>query len=102
MGWQTLEINMATGARKNRGITVRLTEVLAAQLDRAVAWSGRTQSELITEAIADKTGEILREQHYLELSERDMAVLLDAIANPPEPTAAMRRAVARWRELGAP
>jgi uncharacterized protein (DUF1778 family) len=91
-----------TQTRKSRRIAVRLTDELAAQLERAVALSGRSQTELITEAIADKAGAIVREQHFLELSERDMEALLDAIANPPVPNAAMLRAIARWREHGAP
>jgi uncharacterized protein (DUF1778 family) len=87
-----------TQSRKNRRIAVRLTDELAAQLERAVALSGRSQTEFITEAIADKASEIVREQHYLELSERDMEALLDAIANPPAPNEAMLRSIARWRE----
>jgi uncharacterized protein (DUF1778 family) len=87
-----------TQTRKNRRIAVRLTDELVAQLERAVALSGRSQTEFITEAIADKAREIVREQHYLELSERDMKALLDAIANPPAPNEAMLRSIARWRE----
>jgi hypothetical protein len=40
------------------------------------------------------------EPTVLELTDRDMDALLDAIANPPAPNDAMRRAIARWRELG--
>ena len=104
---------MATGTRvspssksrqalKSRRIAFRLTEELNARLERAVAISGRSQSDLITEAIAEKAGEIEREQHYLELTQRDMDALLEAIANPPPPNEAMLRAAARWRERGSP
>jgi uncharacterized protein (DUF1778 family) len=91
-----------TRTRKNRRIAVRLTDEVAEQLDRAVAISGRSQTELVTEAIADKAGEIVREQYFLELTDRDMDALLAAIDNPPAPNAAMLRAIARWRELGSP
>jgi len=87
---------------KNRRIAIRLSDELDAQLERAVAVSGRSQTELITEAIADKADEIIRQQHVLELSDRDMDALLAALASPPEPNEAMRRSVARWRELGSP
>ena len=46
--------------------------------------------------------ELLGEPQSLELSERDMEALLDAIANPPPPNEAMLRAMARWREHGSP
>ena len=87
---------------KTRRIAFRLTDELASRLERAVAISGRSQSDLITEAIAEKASEIEREQYYLELSERDMDALLEAIANPPPLTAAMERSIARWRETFSP
>ena len=83
---------------KTRRIAFRLTDELAGRLERAVAISGRSQSDLITEAIAEKASEIEREQYYLELSDRDMDALLEAIANPPPPNEAMLRSIARWRE----
>ena len=87
---------------KTKRIAFRLTDQLAARLERAVAISGRSQSDLITEAIAEKAGEIEREQYYLELSQRDMDALLDAVANPPPLTPAMERSIARWRETFSP
>ena len=82
---------------KSRRIAFRLTDELGAQLERAVALSGRSQSDLITEAIAEKSNAILREQRLLELTDRDMDALLAAIAAPPAPNAAMQRSVERWR-----
>jgi uncharacterized protein (DUF1778 family) len=87
---------------KTRRIAFRLTEELNAPLERAVAISGRSQTDLITEAIAEKASEIEREQYCLEITDRDMDALLEAIANPPPPSAAMLRAAARWREHGSP
>lgn len=87
---------------KTKRIAVRLTDELNRRLERAVAISGRSQSDLITEAIAEKAGEIEREQYYMELTDRDMDALLEAIANPPPPNEAMLRAAARWRERGSP
>ena len=89
-------------SRKTRRIAIRLTDELAEQLQRAVVLSGRSQTDFITEAIAAKASAIEREQYFLELSDRDMDGLLDAIAHPPPPNAAMLRAAARWRERGSP
>lgn len=83
---------------KSQRVAVRLTDELAAQLARAVALSGRNQTDLITEAIAEKSSEIVRDQRLLELTERDMEALLAAIASPPAPNDAMRRSVKIWRE----
>jgi uncharacterized protein (DUF1778 family) len=92
----------ASVTTKNRRIAFRLTEELAGQLEQAIAYSGRNQTDLITEAIAEKAGEIIREQRLLELSDQDMEALLDAIEHPPAPNDAMRRSIARWRRFGAP
>src|SRR5687767_4395442 len=89
-------------ATKTRRIAFRLTDELGAQLDRAVALSGRSQTDIITEAIADKAEAVIREQRLLELTDRDMDALLAAIENPPAPNEAMLRSIARWRERGAP
>lgn len=88
--------------QKTRRVAVRLTVEMAERLERAVAISGRTQTDLITEAIADKASEIEREHRILELTDRDMGALLAAIESPPPPNAAMLRAVARWRDAGSP
>jgi uncharacterized protein (DUF1778 family) len=54
------------------------------------------------ETIDDVPIELLGEPQTLELSDRDMDALLEAIANPPPPNEAMLRAKARWREHGSP
>jgi uncharacterized protein (DUF1778 family) len=55
-----------------------------------------------TEAIDDIPIELLGEPQILELSDRDMEALLDAIANPPPPNEAMLRSIVRWREHFSP
>ena len=87
---------------KSRRIAFRLTDELGTQLERAVALSGRSQTDFITEAIADKANAIIHQQRILELTDRDMDALLTALAEPPEPNEAMLRSAARWRERGSP
>lgn len=87
---------------KSRRIAFRLTDELGARLEQAVALSGRSQTDFITDAIADKADAIIQEQRILELTDRDMDALLAALAAPPEPNEAMLRSVARWRERGSP
>ncbi len=86
---------------KSRRIALRLTPELGERLDRAVAVSGRSQSDLVTEAIAEKASEIVREQRLLELTDYDMDALLDAIDHPSKPNEAMLRSIARWRKFRA-
>lgn len=83
---------------KSERIAFRTTSRFSEQLDRAVALTGRSRTDFIIEAVADKVDDVLWHQHYLELSERDMAALVAAIENPPPPNAAMLRAAARWEK----
>lgn len=87
-----------TRQAKTKRIAVRVTEELDTKINRAVALSGLTQTEFVSEALAEKADAITRAQHYIELSERDMEALLDALENPPEPNEAMLRSAARWQE----
>ena len=52
-----------------------------------------------TDLLADAAEIAATKPGLLELSDRDMDALLDAIANPPPPNAAMRRSAARWRKM---
>ena len=54
------------------------------------------------DAIADDEKLIAWEPRIPVLTDLDMDALLDAIANPPPPNAAMLRSIARWREAFAP
>ena len=54
------------------------------------------------EAIDEVPIELLAEPQIIDLSDRDMDALLEAIANPPPLTPAMERSIARWRERGSP
>jgi uncharacterized protein (DUF1778 family) len=87
---------------KESRITARVTGQLKERIEEAAMLSGRSLTEFVVEAIQEKADEVIREQHILELSQRDMEKLLAAIENPPAPNEAMMRAVARWREHGAP
>ncbi|MBA2518221.1 MAG: DUF1778 domain-containing protein [Chloroflexia bacterium] len=95
---QSIEGTDETRQAKNERIAFRTTTRFRQQLDRAVALSGRSRTDFITAALADKVEDELRHHHYLELSEWDMKALLDAIENPPPPNEAMLRGIDRWRK----
>lgn len=87
---------------RSERIAFRTTSRFSKQLDRAVALSGRSRTDFIIEAVADKVDDVLWHQHALELSERDMAALVAAIENPPPPNDAMLRAIDNWRKYFHP
>jgi len=87
---------------KEKRITARVTETLKDKVEEAAMISGRTVTDFIVEAIQEKADDVIHKHHLLELSLRDMDALIAAIESPPEPNAALRRSLQRWREHGAP
>jgi uncharacterized protein (DUF1778 family) len=78
-------------------VALRLTRQQAEQLDSAIAITGQSKTEFISQAIAERAAVLLREQRVLELTDRDMDALLSAIEAPGAPNDAMLRGLATLR-----
>ncbi|MFT4039495.1 MAG: DUF1778 domain-containing protein [Thermomicrobiales bacterium] len=86
---------------KSTRVALRLTRQQADQLERAIALTGQSKTDFITQAIAERATVLFREQRVLELSERDMDALLQALENPGEMNDAMRRGMATFQRTQA-
>ena len=82
---------------KTTRVALRLTRQQAAQLDRAVAITGQSKTEFISQAIAERAAVLLQEQRMLALTDRDMEALLSAIESPGAPNDALLRGLATLR-----
>ena len=78
-------------------VALRLTRQQAEQLDSAIAITGQSKTEFISQAIAERAAVLLREQRVLELTDRDMDALLSAIEASGAPNDAMLRGLATLR-----
>ena len=76
-------------------VALRLTRQQAEQLDSAIAITGQSKTEFISQAIAERAAVLLREQWVLGLTDRDMDALLSAIESPGAPNDAMLRGLAK-------
>ena len=83
-------------ARKTSGkpiaddrVTARIPHANRLLIERAAAIYGATINQFIVQSALDRAGEILQREELLRLSERDSRTFLDALENPPEPTAAL-------------
>lgn len=68
-------------------------------LKRAAEIEGRTLTDFVVDAAREAARRTLEEHNVLRLSVEDQERLAQALLNPPEPTAALRRAFDRRREL---
>lgn len=86
---------MAESAR----LEARLPLDVHSLLKRAAEIQGRTLTDFVVEAAREAACRTLEEHSVLRLSLEDQERLAQALLNPPEPTAALRRAFDHRREL---
>jgi len=64
----------------------------------AAALSGRTLSDFMVSALREAAEAAIRERQTMRLAPADARTFVEALINPPEPTAALRRAAQRYRD----
>lgn len=86
-----------TASTNSERVNLRLKPAAKRRIEQAAAFAGKTVSGFIVSsalAVAERT---LREHETMELSRRDAEVFLDAIVNPPKPSAKLRGALEEHR-----
>jgi uncharacterized protein (DUF1778 family) len=88
----------ATAARSER-VSLRIDAESKRALERAASYTGSTLSDfVITRALA-AANEVIQARETVMLSRRDWDAFLEALANPPEPSPDLERALRRHDEL---
>lgn len=91
--------------RKQRGesskerMDFRVAPEHKALIERAAAYQGETTSGYAISTLVREAQQVIREHELLTLSDRDRDRFLELLADPPEPTEALRRAARRHRGL---
>ncbi len=80
-------------------LTIRQPEPLKSKISRAAALRGMTVTSFINGTLESAADETLDRIQARALSERDSAALLEMLSNPTRPTAALRKAATRHREV---
>jgi uncharacterized protein (DUF1778 family) len=81
----------AQRAKADKLIPMRVQESLRDLIDQAAAISGKARTEFILESAKARAIDVLLDQRLLALDEEQMAAVDAALANPPQPTAALRK-----------
>lgn len=82
---------------RNERIDFRTTRANKALIERAAAALGRSVSDFAVSTLVDTAGRVVREREILALSERDQAMLADALLAPPKLPARLVEAARRYR-----
>jgi len=83
---------------KNQRLDVRINVTSKRLFARAAEISGVSMSTFVIEAAKRRAEEVIQEQDNLTLSDRARNAFLDALATPPRPNAALRRAVKQFKK----
>jgi uncharacterized protein (DUF1778 family) len=84
---------------KTARLEARITPDLQTLLKRAAELEGRTVTDFVIAAAQEAAERRVEQAHVIRLSLEDQRAFADAILNPPEPTAALRRAFRRRNDL---
>lgn len=88
-------------ARKAERMHLRLSPKTKKRIELAAELSGRTITDFVVSSIAAKAEEIIEYQRLIKLSQRDSEIFYQAILNPPEPNAALKKAFKHYQELNS-
>jgi uncharacterized protein (DUF1778 family) len=83
-------------------LEARISPELHAMLKRAAELEGRTMTDFVVDAVQNAAQRAVQQAEVLRLSLADQSRFADAFLNPPKPTAALKRALARRRKLLRP
>jgi uncharacterized protein (DUF1778 family) len=90
---------MGGAATKSKRVSLRIDADGKRTLERATSYTGSSLTDfVITRALA-AANEVIQAREMVMLSGRDWDAFLDALANPPEPSADLERALRRHDEL---
>ena len=80
-------------------LEARLPNEVLARLKRAAEIQGRTLTDFVVAAADEAACRAIEQTEIIRLSLEDQRRIAAAILNPPAPTAALKKAARRYREL---
>jgi uncharacterized protein (DUF1778 family) len=86
-----------TASTNSARLNLRLNPAAKRRLERAAAFEGKTVSSFIVSSALATAERMIREHETMMLSRRDAEAFLDAILDPPKPSAKPRNAIEEHR-----
>jgi uncharacterized protein (DUF1778 family) len=81
-------------------LEVRVSLAQKGLLQRAAVLSGRTLSEFIVASAQDAARLVITEHESIRLSREEQRAFVEALLQPPEPNARLKRAAMAYRSTG--
>ncbi|MES9901403.1 MAG: DUF1778 domain-containing protein [Sedimenticola sp.] len=83
---------------KQQRMHIRLDSLSKQKLERASAYTHKSLSEFVLGQALHAADEVIHEHETLTLTQADWGVFLDALENPPKPSAKLKRALAEHQK----
>ncbi len=87
-----------TETAKQQRMHIRLDSLSKVKLERAAAYSHKSLSEFVLGRALQAADEVIQEHETLTLTQTDWDVFLEALENPPKPSAKLKRAFAEHKK----
>lgn len=78
-------------------LAARMPHEIQERIQEAATLTGSTINEFLVSAALEKANAVLERERTINLSFESAKIVLDLIANPPEPNEALKRAMQRRR-----
>ena len=92
------QMQTATRTKRTERLDARVTKDEKRVIETAADLRGLTVTDLMRTVLTDAAARIIRESEVLVLSARSRAAFVDALMNPPMPSARMLAAAQRYRQ----
>ena len=83
---------------KQQRMHIRLDSLSKQKLERAAAYVHKSLSEFVLGQALDAADEVIHEHETITLNQADWDIFLDALENPPKPSAKLRHAFAEHKK----
>lgn len=86
-------------AKAEMRVAARMPEDVFDRINEAASISGSTLNQFLVSAALDKANAVLERERVINLNFSSAKIVLDSLANPPEPNEALKGAMQRRRQL---
>ena len=88
-----------TAPKNVQKISADLPAHHCAKIEEAAAWRGVPVSSFVIEAAVKEAEQVILKERLIELTREDAELVLSLLDNPPEPNAALRRAIRAHKRM---
>ena len=88
-----------TSRQRSERLEARVSHETKVLCQQAASLEGRSLTDFVVSSVVEAAKRSIREKEFMELTQRDRTVFVEALLNPPSPNAKLREAMARHSQV---